>query len=194
MSESINDNAMLANLQTLKIYPTLLPAGLDALVVYLRRSSDTLTSLIVKDRYLLYHEVEVVVGVFVHRSPENGLKSLRLNIRTLTAELIDLLAENLPGLQVLELYIGDAITGDNASTIVSGGQALSCVFCANLKPLQETFRTEMEERSYNNWRLCDIGLWQGGSLLSHDTMLLLSRCIPSVRSFWDSGNMKGHHS
>ena len=121
MSEGIAHKAMLANLQVLQIYPTLLPAGLDALAVYLRRSSDTLTTLAVRDRYLQYDEVDVVVGAFGHRSAENGLKSLRLNVRTLTVELIDLLAERLPGLEELALYIGDAVTDDHALTIVCPG-------------------------------------------------------------------------
>jgi hypothetical protein len=115
LSGCVADTLILANLRILQIYPTLLLAGFDALVEFLRRSSDTLTTLVVRDRYLLSEEVDVVVGVF---SAENGLKSLRLNVRTLTAELVDLLAEKLPGLEELTLYIGDSATGDNASVIV----------------------------------------------------------------------------
>jgi len=49
----------------------------------------------------------------------------------------------------------------------------------------------MQGCSYKNWRLYDIGLWQSGSKLDYETMHLLARCIPSVRSFWDNGNMEG---
>jgi hypothetical protein len=111
MTQTTSDELIMSNLQTLEIYPTLLPGGFDSLILYLRRSADTLSSLVVRDRYLLYHEVDAIVTVFSHRPPDTGLTALRLNVWTLSSRLIDLLATKLPSLTRLTLGLGDGGRG-----------------------------------------------------------------------------------
>jgi hypothetical protein len=47
----------------------------------------------------------------------------------------------------------------------------------------------MEGRSFPNWKLYDIGIWQGGAELDSETMLSIANSIPSIRSFWGEGHM-----
>ncbi|KAJ7475919.1 hypothetical protein FB451DRAFT_1463052 [Mycena latifolia] len=162
--------SVLANLKTLRMYPTTLASGFDALVMYIERSAETLTTLGVKDRYLNLDEVEALITPLAHRHADDGLQSLRLNVRVWSAELFDLLALKLPGLKSLSLYVGGSHP-DRATT--------------------ELFFTKMQTHSFMSWKLRDIGVWQGGSEVPSDTMRLLANCIPSVQSFWGNGHMLG---
>ena len=107
MEEAASDNCVLANLETLQIYPTMMPTGFDAFLVYLERSANTLSSLIVRDRYFSYDEVDRVVTTFLHRPPELRLKYLRFNVRILSVRVMDLLAEKVPMLERLTLIVGE---------------------------------------------------------------------------------------
>ncbi|KAG7089518.1 hypothetical protein E1B28_011194 [Marasmius oreades] len=89
------------NLQELHLYPTVLPGGLHALTSCIHQSTNTLQSLVVRDRYLSPEEAAVVINAL---HPQ--LKSLRLNIRILDMDLFDLLAKRITGLKSLSLYIG----------------------------------------------------------------------------------------
>jgi hypothetical protein len=59
-----SDDLVLFNLQSFEMYPTMLPTGFHAFMAYLGRSADTLTTLAVRDRYLVYDEVEALVPAF----------------------------------------------------------------------------------------------------------------------------------
>ncbi|KAJ7104068.1 hypothetical protein B0H15DRAFT_808311 [Mycena belliarum] len=163
-------SAVLANLKYLGMYPTTTGRGFDALVMYAQRSADTLTSLAVKDRYLDLDEVEALIAPVAHRHPDDGLQSLRINVRVWSAELFELLAAKLPGLQSLALYVGGSHPHRAAT---------------------ELFFTGMHTHSFESWKLRDIGVWQGGSEVPSGTMRLLANCIPSVRSFWGNGHTYG---
>ncbi|KAJ7455376.1 hypothetical protein B0H11DRAFT_2067855 [Mycena galericulata] len=162
--------SVLVNLKTLRMYPTTLDSGFDALVMYVGRSADTLTTLAVKDRYLSLKEVAALIAPIAHRTADDGLQSLRINVRVWSAELFDLLALNLPGLKSLSLYVGGSHPHRAAT---------------------ELFFTGMQTHSFKSWKLHDIGVWQGGSEVPSGTMRLLAKCIPSVRSFWGNGHMLG---
>ncbi|KAJ6576571.1 hypothetical protein DFH09DRAFT_1311239 [Mycena vulgaris] len=73
--------SVLVNLKTLRMYPTTLSSGFDALVMYTERSADSITTLAVKDRYLDLYEVEALIAPVAHRHADDGLQSLRLNVR-----------------------------------------------------------------------------------------------------------------
>ncbi|KAJ7227271.1 hypothetical protein GGX14DRAFT_629141 [Mycena pura] len=162
--------SVMRNLKTLNMYPTTLSSGFDALVMYLQRSTDSLTSLAVKDRYLSLDEVETLLSPVAHRVADDGLKSLRLNVRAWSADLFDLLASRLPGLKSLSLYVGGSQPHHAATKLFFAG---------------------MENRSFKSWKLYDIGVWQGGSEVLPGTMRLLADCIPSIQSFWGNGHMLG---
>ncbi|KAJ7126908.1 hypothetical protein C8R44DRAFT_779865 [Mycena epipterygia] len=162
--------SVLANLKTLRMYPTTLSTGFDALIMYMGRSANTLTTLAVKDRYLNLDEVEALITPVSHRYADDGLQSLRLNVRVWSAELFDLLALKLPGLKSLSLYVGGSHPHRAAT---------------------ELFFTGMHTHSFGSWTLRDIGVWQGGQEVPSSTMRLLANCIPSVQSFWGNGHMLG---
>jgi len=162
--------SVLTNLKLLRMYPTNLSSGFDALVMYIERSANTLTTLAVKDRYLDLDEVEALITPVSHRAADEGLQALRLNVRVWNAELFDLLALKLPGLKSLSLYVGGSHPHRAAT---------------------ELFFTGMQTHSFTSWKLRDIGIWQGGSEVPSNTMRLLANCIPSVRSFWGNGHMLG---
>ncbi|KAJ7707625.1 hypothetical protein B0H17DRAFT_1033298 [Mycena rosella] len=162
--------SVLTNLKLLRMYPTTLSIGFDALVRYTERSADTLTTLAVKDRYLNLDEVEALITPVAHRHADDGLQSLRLNVRVWSVELFDLLALKLPGLKSLSLYVGGSHPHRAAT---------------------ELFFTGMQTHSFMSWKLRDIGVWQGGSEVPSGTMRLLAYCIPSVQSFWGNGHMLG---
>ncbi|KAK7033189.1 hypothetical protein R3P38DRAFT_3393117 [Favolaschia claudopus] len=162
--------AVLANLKLLRMYPTTLSSGFDALVMYIERSANTLTTLAVKDRYLNLDEVEALVAPLCHRAPDEGLEALRLNVRVWNAQLFFLLHSKLPGLKSLSLYIGESHP-HRATT--------------------DFFFQSMQEHSFASWKLRDIGLWQGGFEVPAHTMQRLAACIPSVTSFWQNGHMQG---
>ncbi|KAJ7285070.1 hypothetical protein C8J57DRAFT_1290355 [Mycena rebaudengoi] len=162
--------SILADLDFLRIFPTTLRSGFDALVMYTQRSADTLTTLAVKDRYLDLNEVATLILPVSHRGANQGLRFLRLNVRRWSVELFELLASKLPGLQSLSLYVGGS--HPNRATT-------------------EIFFAKMRAHSFKDWKLRDIGVWQGGSEVPPSTMHLLAASLPHVQSFWGNGHMHG---
>ncbi|KAJ7170789.1 hypothetical protein C8R43DRAFT_981070 [Mycena crocata] len=163
-------DAVLTNLKRLRMYPTTLETGFDALRMYTQRSVNTLKDLGVKDRYLDLEEVKALIAPFSDRPPDEGLQTLRLNVRVWNAELFELFALKLHGLKSLSLYVGGS-QPHRAAT--------------------ELFFTSLQSDSLKTWKLHDIGIWQGGSEVPSGTMKLLANCIPSVQSFWGNGHMFG---
>ncbi|KAJ6513172.1 hypothetical protein C8R45DRAFT_962693 [Mycena sanguinolenta] len=162
--------SVLANLKVLRMYPTTLSTGFDALVMYMERSANTLTTLSVKDRYFNLDEVATLIAPVSHRAADQGLEVLRLHVRVWNADLFQLLASKLPGLKSLSLYVGGSHPHREQT---------------------ERFFAEMQTHSFVSWRLRDIGVWQGGSEIPSGIMKLLATCIPSVQSFWGNGHMLG---
>ncbi|KAF8653604.1 hypothetical protein AX16_003848 [Volvariella volvacea WC 439] len=156
------------SLRTLQFYPTQFSGGLEALLTILRASQETLESLSIKDRYLQFQEVERVIEAL---GEDCGLVTLRLNVLCLKPELIHLLARRLPYLKDLTIYIAEAAINDLAS------------------PDSQGFMSEMEGHVYNDWKLWNIGVWQGGSRINAHVMAAFPKVIPSLGSLWDTGSL-----
>ncbi|KAJ7030427.1 hypothetical protein C8F04DRAFT_1113613 [Mycena alexandri] len=169
LSHRANDSVF-AGLKLLRMYPTTLSTGFDALIMYIERSANTLTTLAVKDRYLNLDEVNALITPVSHRGADEGLQALRLNVCVWNVELFDLLALKLPGLKSLSLYVG----GSHPHRVAT-----------------ELLFAEMQTHSFASWKLRDIGVWQGGSEVPSSTMCLLAKCLPAVRTFWGNGHMLG---
>ncbi|KAF8910581.1 hypothetical protein CPB84DRAFT_1764057 [Gymnopilus junonius] len=169
LTECLADERCFAHLRQLDIYPTNKQVGMDFLQSCIHRTSKTLTHLTVRDRYFQPTELVLVVDSAATCAE---LKSLRLNVWRLDATLFDLLAKKVPEIRMLWLSVGEALSNND-----HGG-------------LGHTFLQELKQRSYANWKLKDISIWQGGQEVDDDTMLALARSIPSLSSFFGTGHMR----
>jgi hypothetical protein len=95
------------SLRDLQIYPTVLDAGFDALLASIRVIPNPLTTFCIRDRYLHLDEITLLLDAFGQGAGTGGLRSLRLYVRTLTLELIDLLAAKAGRLTSLSLYVSN---------------------------------------------------------------------------------------
>jgi len=93
----------LPNLRDLDVSSPLFP--FSAAVACLDQFAGTITSLAMTGRYHSYEDVEEMLRAFRCRDVEERLESLRLGSVTLTPQLVDLLAKELPGLYRLELSV-----------------------------------------------------------------------------------------
>jgi hypothetical protein len=117
LSQTImSDDTIAAGLQTLQFYPTASASGCEVLLGCIKRSANTLKHLLVRDRYLHYEEIERLTKAFTSHTE---LTYLRLNVWTLTPDLIDLLARNFTALEKLTLNVADAVT--EVSLIITSG-------------------------------------------------------------------------
>ncbi|KAJ3983877.1 hypothetical protein F5890DRAFT_1554598 [Lentinula detonsa] len=148
-----------SHLEELQLYPSALPRGFDALLTCIQLSAETLHTLVVRDRYLDPQDVLRLVYVL----PSN-IQYLQLNVLEMDVQLYDSLAYRLPRLLSLSLYI------------------------SKMLPDFTTFLSEMKIRTYTDWRLRNIGVWQNGSMGPYKLMHALANSIPSVDSFWGVGN------
>jgi hypothetical protein len=99
------DPLILANLNVLDFPATRSDTGFPAFLTLLQRSADTLTELTIRGRYLIYGEVESIISTFSHRPYHMRLLFLKINVRTLSLGLLDLLARELISLEKLSLHI-----------------------------------------------------------------------------------------
>ncbi|KAK0479997.1 hypothetical protein IW261DRAFT_104473 [Armillaria novae-zelandiae] len=150
-------------LKDLQFYPTHHRDGFDAFLLTIQRSANTLINLISRDHYLSPQETIELIDALACNGPNRTLKTLRLNMVVLTGDVINAMAAKLPGLVSLKLYIGDN---------------------------QQPFDDILKDRSFPSWQLHDVGIWCGGSPFNGESMQLLARTIPSIRSFWGHGHMK----
>jgi len=97
----------IAGLQTLEVGLGLFP--IETAIMCLQRFAKTLLSLVLTGRYLTYEQISTAVSTFAHCHADAGLKTLRLGPLTLSPQLVDLLAEKLPGLGRLELLIREVV-------------------------------------------------------------------------------------
>ncbi|KAJ7593306.1 hypothetical protein C8J56DRAFT_930776 [Mycena floridula] len=155
-----------SKLQHLQIYPTVLASGFDAVILIINQSAG-LRRLAVRDRYLVSDEISDLAIAL--SSNVVNLVSLRLNIRTLNVELFDILAQNLPELQSLSLFVYE-VDGDDAGA--------------------DLFTQEIRTRSYGHWKLSDIGIWQNTTQLDMARMRAIAGAVPSISSFWDNGHTR----
>jgi hypothetical protein len=135
MISSSSNEMLFTNLRSLTICPAT-PlfswTDFDVTSIYVRRSPDTLTSLILGDRYLNYDDVDRLVRTFTHRPMNAGLKTLHLRTLSLNPQLFDLLSRKLPGLEEFNLtfcsLVGDVkqegVNDDDSIEMVSPGNLI----------------------------------------------------------------------
>lgn len=117
LSRCISDERFFSHLQILDIYPTNLDAGMDFLLGCIRRTSNSLVQLIVRDRCLRNSEIKVILGA---ASSCSNLTYFRMNIWRLDVDLTDLLALKLPSIERLWLSIGENAANNPNYLIVRG--------------------------------------------------------------------------
>jgi hypothetical protein len=93
------------SLRSLELFPTHAPEGLTVICTAISRSSETLTSVCIRDRSLQVNELWEVL-----RELERcrGLERLRLNLPRLNVDIIQLFADTLPKLRRLSLFIDES--------------------------------------------------------------------------------------
>jgi hypothetical protein len=113
-SQTVNDEPLFAkDLLFLQIYPSGSQEGFEALIMCLQRSASTLRRLIVKDRYFSEQDINTVI-----RAIPVGLTFLQINTYALTGVLLEAIAQRLPSLRELKLFLADHVD-DQAATTVS---------------------------------------------------------------------------
>ncbi|KAG5647356.1 hypothetical protein DXG03_000424 [Asterophora parasitica] len=145
LSETVQNDQFGTGLRCLQLYPSTEP-NLDSLVAIIQRSAKTLEQLNVRDRYLRLPETTRIAEALSHFTT---VTRLRLNVRTLPVELLDLFAHSLPNLKHLGLRAADG------------------------EPTAD-FGTQLKTRRYDNWKLWNIGIWQGANELDYETMVILA--------------------
>jgi hypothetical protein len=104
LAECTSDQRLFRNLLSLQLYPTNRPEGIDILLNGIQQSSQSLTALTIRDRYLPFEEIERVI---IALKECTQLLYLRMNVRTLNVDIFDMLSSSLPHLRQLCLYLTD---------------------------------------------------------------------------------------
>ncbi|KAG5652719.1 hypothetical protein H0H81_003970 [Sphagnurus paluster] len=115
MSDNAANKDFLSNLQTFVVLPsTEIPASskFNAAILYIPRSQDTLTNLIIGESCLSFSELNTLVSALSHRPPDRGLKILHVQLFSLNPQVFDLLAAKLPGLDDLDIKFNTLLPDD----------------------------------------------------------------------------------
>lgn len=134
-------------------------------------------------RYHAFEDVREVVLAFRGKNLDDRLETLRLGSVTLTPELVDLLAREMPELDRLELLTWE---------IVPRNDEFSLEYTASRGLVEyhiEEFFSEMEKRSYVKWRLRHLTMvltslpyrFYSGPDLERHLIRLFTQCVPTVR-------------
>jgi hypothetical protein len=123
MIDNISNPLVLRDMESLNLRIPCTSPDFDLMVMYLQRSAETLTKLTLAEYLLRYEQIETIVKIF---SRKGILKTLSLEVMSLSPQLVDLLATALPNLQVLKLEIhnisgqGEAPHGfrDDTQTVI----------------------------------------------------------------------------
>jgi hypothetical protein len=107
MQKCRTDKTIFTNLESFEFFTHPSKDSFTTLVMYLSRSADTLTSLIMLDNYLSYQELSNLTSIFSHRPASSGLRDLSLSVMHFGPHLLIQLAESLPGLKHLHLRSWD---------------------------------------------------------------------------------------
>ncbi|PPQ69191.1 hypothetical protein CVT25_006969 [Psilocybe cyanescens] len=166
LSDCLTDPQALSCIRVLDIYPT--GGNCDIVLGYIKRASKSLREIIIRDRYFEPDEVELIIDA---ASDCPNLISLHLNIWELNINLTDQLFMKLPRLASLRL-----------STVDSFIDGYPRVFVESLK-----------QRYYVGWKLKDISICYGEREVDSRTMRTLAGSIPSLRSFFGRGHMRGEY-
>lgn len=135
------------NLRSLELALRPLKADLGLLAQCFARLGPQLDSLTLMDRSLTCSEVQMLLIALSSQAGSSlvPLKKLVIRITRLTPELLDMLANRLPGLRVLDLTFSEIRESEQAE-----------------HPCQQTqldrFLAKMATRKYPTWQLSEIGL------------------------------------
>ncbi|KAJ6612311.1 hypothetical protein B0H10DRAFT_2053221 [Mycena sp. CBHHK59/15] len=161
-------------LRTLKAGLALFPPAAAAMCV--GRFARTLNTLVLTGRALTYDHVAEILSA-LRRGGATRLRTLRLGSITLSPELVDLLAEALPGLRRLELLIKDVVGCEGDLPVYGGASEQDDGQIGN-------FFVEMEQRRYFDWGLRSIALSRSSFpyrlQYAADYRELFMECIPST--------------
>lgn len=109
------EELLLSNLQTLEILrqiSELKSESLKTARTYIQRSKDTLTSFYLKGHFLSLKELGNLIQPFSDRPADSGLKTLQLEVTSLSPQFFDVLAEKLVGLDRLDINFLDLVSND----------------------------------------------------------------------------------
>ncbi|XP_006459629.1 hypothetical protein AGABI2DRAFT_116591 [Agaricus bisporus var. bisporus H97] len=157
-----DDRDQFTSLRSLELFPTHAPEGLTVIRTAISRSSETLTSMCIRDRSL---QVDELVEVLRELEKCRGLERLRLNLPRLDIDIVQLFADTLPKLKRLSLFIDESrnVAEPSISTTLEG---------------------DLGVRNFSAWKLNDIGVWRAGSPNDTGLMQAFAHHIPSITSFW----------
>ncbi|ESK84475.1 hypothetical protein Moror_6185 [Moniliophthora roreri MCA 2997] len=160
------------NLQTLVILTNFFPP--EAVVPCVQRlASPSLTGLEITGRHLSFGQVEEIL------STQTFLGKLKLGTVTLSPELMDLLAERLPDLGVLDLVIREAVPSKDITPLYAG-KRMKRMKRQDPGQINE-FRNQMRKRHYDGWtRLKRVGVWRFASKMRLEDLYvkMLEECVP----------------
>ena len=182
--DSLLDSDSFTRIESLDIYPTREPEGPLIVLSFLRRSSEHLKEIIIRDRYFHVEEVMLVVEA---ASECRSLTSMQFNVWYLDILLLDRLAVKLPHLQSLKISTVESSI-DGFPVCISFYGLLTCIGRLTLINNKYLFIQELKSRSYVGWKLMDISVCYGDREVDSETMRALGRSIPSVTSFFGRGH------
>ncbi|RDB18296.1 hypothetical protein Hypma_000554 [Hypsizygus marmoreus] len=183
MNANLSDELLLSDLETFVVAPLAdltipLSMGFDATSPYITRSKDTLTNLILGEHCLSFDELALLASTFAHRPAHSGLKTLYVKALSLNPQLFDLLANQLIGLNDLDIKFNRLIADvKDESSIPFEDQEPT-------EQMIDEFLGEMAKRVYENWMLYSLWIWQRSHMTTktaHDILTALKPSIPSVR-------------
>jgi len=146
-----------ASLHTLNVGTSFIP--LDVAMLCVRQWADTLTDLDIAGEYLSYDAVQDIL----HEFTDKRLESLSVGVTCLCPELVDMLAQHLPGLTKLNLRIRFVSPHRFEAPKLVGRLGASRRFPGGSRKQTDSqldrFCTEMSTRKYEAWKLQDVGVW-----------------------------------
>lgn len=110
----IADTKCLTQVQTLEIYPTRTAAGLDVLLMCIRRTSKNLKEIHIRGRFFSPQETNLILDGLSHCS---NLHSLAFNTRRLETQLFDALASKIPQVERIVMMIEDDANEDESGGV-----------------------------------------------------------------------------
>ncbi|KAF5365940.1 hypothetical protein D9758_006700 [Tetrapyrgos nigripes] len=182
----------LPNLTSLSIATTSYP--IPTAIAVVANFVGSLTELDLTGSYMSFVDVEELVGVFrvslllgqrAGQSSSPPLKVLQIGPLSLSPQLVDLLAEELPGLRELNIRVRDAVPHKDDQPVYHGlGRFVAGRKLRKQMPEQiHAFFHEMKTRLYADWQLEEIGVWKFDTRLQFQRQYakLFARCVPSIR-------------
>ena len=153
-----------------------MPVMKSAVLALIPQFSDTVSTLLYNaftdNIALTYEEVNTVVSAFSHRSPETGLKVLLLAVDILSPELVDLLANTLPGLVKLTLKVRNVQSHSQQFKVTP-----------DIFRMLDGFRAEMKTRLYDEWALRRLTVVSLSDFDQSSIAEIITQSIPNIQKW-----------